>query len=366
MTPITDLPAPETTTEPPTPVTCLIQHLGIITLMEDAFGEENCSPDSSNSEDTQIFICAACPTPGYYTTKIEYYATIPDVAVEPCPSYINYYSTYPDMSSFAFDCFEGYDGPEGDSCTGYLALPEYLGWVKGVIKDPPVPTSDMHSTQSIGVEFSCYNSRLDGSTSEAPSSSYYPSLAPYGNPTESPEPSSSVTTTTEPPTPVTTEMTPITDLPAPETTTEPPTPVTCLIQHLGIITLMEDAFGEENCSPDSSNSEDTQIFICAACPTPGYYTTKLEYYATIPEDGVEPCPRDFYYYSTYSHMSSVNFECFEGLFYGGALSCSGYHALDEYLGWVKGDIENPPVPISDIESSNSDSQFSCYENQVML
>jgi len=141
---------------------CLIRNVDILDALDNAFGEENCSVTSEFTRGRQgITIttsCSVCPTPGYYTTKMTYTATIADCnsGDEPCPLDIEYVSTYPNNSFMETGDFEEEGEGTEEGGEGAIVL-SYLSDVKKKIRFPPVPPSDMPSQMpGASPSFKCY------------------------------------------------------------------------------------------------------------------------------------------------------------------------------------------------------------------
>jgi len=88
---------------------CLTRHVDILSSLDNAFGKENCSFETKmmslylEYDPTLVPVlayitsCSVLLTPGYYKTKMTYFAIIEsgDPNDDPCPYYIEYYSMYP-------------------------------------------------------------------------------------------------------------------------------------------------------------------------------------------------------------------------------------------------------------------------------
>jgi len=139
----------------------------------------------------------------------------------------------------------------------------------------------------------------------------------------------------------------------------------CLIRHVDILSALDNAFGAENCSDETEMMTSdyltgfmddltpmlTYTTSCSVCPSPGYFTTKMTYVANIVDvdSDDDPCPFHFEYYSTYVHMSYMEY----GYLNEGGEEYIFFNALSN----VKNNVENPPTSPSEMPSSYS---FSCY------
>lgn len=132
--------------------TCLIQHDAILFALDNAYGEENCSVEIemiSTEFQTEkvlahITTCSVCPTPGYYGTKVKYFAIGGDGDPDDlCPYNVEYTSTYSTTSLMETEYL--YEG-------GGANIFKFLSEVIEKIYDPPVRPAEMPSRPSIEID----------------------------------------------------------------------------------------------------------------------------------------------------------------------------------------------------------------------